>query len=158
MKRITGMMATGALFTGLSAQAAVIELDCEMQSDLVTNIMKTLPPTQAARFKDELDKRGVPRIFFTLDTEKRTLRLRWKDADKGGYQWRTIHDLQKRTLPDGVIAYTHEREEKGNAEGSMKTGKEMFLVAPEVKTVVQVMYAVTNDGQEVGSTTRGACK
>jgi hypothetical protein len=128
-----------------------------MQSDVVTNLMKTLPAAQAARLKDELDKRGVQQMLYTLDTEKKSLRLRWRDSANGGYQWRTIKDLQKRILPDGVAAYTYEREDKGSS-GDLKMGKEMLVVVPEVKTVTQALYWVTQDGQEGGTTTRGACR
>jgi hypothetical protein len=156
MKRAIQSIAVGALLMALSAQASVIELDCEMKMDLVSHTLQELPRAQSARLKEELEKSGVLHTFYTLDTKKRTLRIRFLDRANGGYQWRTIKDMQKRTLPDGVIAYTYERDEKGS--GDMKAGKEMLMIAPEVKTVIHTMYWVMEDDQEGGTMTRGACK
>lgn len=155
--RIVQWLIISGLLTTLSAQATVIELDCNMQSDSDAELLKSLTPAQATALQNELERRGVNRSFYTLDTEKRTLRLRWLDQRKGGYDWRTIKDLQKRTLPDGVIAYTYEREERPNDE-RIKSSKEMFVVMPEVKTVHHVLYAATQEGKEFSEIRRGACK
>lgn len=151
MKR-RNLVAVVGLFTALTAQGAVVELNCYMQPDM-GDLLRSMPRETANAFKAEMAKRPELQVIYKLDTEKKSLLTRWRDVEKGGYQWRTFKNIQKRVLSDGVTAYVY--------EGDVKDGKEMIMVMPEVKTVIRNLTGLVHEGKPLDPpfvmTLQGAC-